>query len=305
MIAPAGDQPRRGCPGSGPGTPPPSPSPTCPASTRRSGRRRPAPSRRARARRAVRRVEDGVALAAQELAEHGAHARLVVDHQDARGARRARGRGAGGVGSGSRAGSPGSRTVKVLPSPGRLATSTVPPCRVTMPQTTASPSPLPCGPFVVKKGSKTRRAVSGGMPTPVSRTVTTAPVAFRASSKTRRPPRGMASSALMRRLVKTSRSSSGAPGHPGDGAGLDVHLVGDAAALRLVLPARPGHLDDFAHDVEELDPPERPRPARPRELLDAPHRLGAVERRLVDRLEAPRRAPAPARGAAAARRARR
>ena len=175
----------------------------------------------------------------------------------------------------------------MLPSPGRLATSTVPPCRATMPQTTASPRPLPCGPFVVKKGSKTRRAVSGDMPTPVSRTVTTALVPSVLSPKTRRPPRGHGLERVGEEIGEDLAQLLGPPGHPRDGAGLDVDLVGDASALRLVLPARPGHLDDLAHDVEELHPTERPGPARPGELLDAPHRLGAVERRLVDRLEAP------------------
>ena len=94
-------------------------------------------------RRAVRRVDDRVALAAQELAEHRPHAGLVVDHEDARGpAGRAGAEPAGGSGA-DRA--TGSRTVNVLPSPGRLATSTVPPCRVTMPQTTAEPEPAALG----------------------------------------------------------------------------------------------------------------------------------------------------------------
>jgi hypothetical protein len=87
-----------------------------------------------------------------------------------------------------------------------------------MPQTTASPSPLPCGPFIVKKGSNTRRAVSGDMPIPVSRTVTTAPSSTAPSPNTSRPPAGMASSAFVSRLVKTSRSSSGRPATYGAGA---------------------------------------------------------------------------------------
>jgi hypothetical protein len=71
----------------------------------------------------------------------------------------------------------------------------------------------------VKKGSKTRRAVSGGMPMPVSRTVTTALVPSVLSPKTRRPPRGMASSALHEEIGEDLAQLLRPPGHPGDGPG--------------------------------------------------------------------------------------
>ena len=45
--------------------------------------------------------------------------------------------------------------MKVAPAPAALATSTRPPCCVTIPCTTASPSPVPLlALFVVKNGSK-------------------------------------------------------------------------------------------------------------------------------------------------------
>ena len=105
----------------------------------------------------------------------------------------------------------GSRTTNVLPAPGALSTSIVPPWRVTMPHDTARPSPVPRGPLEVKNGSNTRRRISSGMPTPVSFTEMVAQ-SGRASRRTvQRPPSGIASTALVIRLVRTSRSSSGRP----------------------------------------------------------------------------------------------
>ena len=49
-----------------------------------------------------------------------------------------------------------------------------PPILSTIPNEIESPSPVPsCGPFVVKNGSRTRSRISGGIPSPVSVTVTT------------------------------------------------------------------------------------------------------------------------------------
>ena len=58
----------------------------------------------------------------------------------------------------------GSRTVKRLPFPSSLLTSIVPPWASTMPHVTASPSPVPCVPLVVKNGSKRCGRSAGGDP---------------------------------------------------------------------------------------------------------------------------------------------
>src|SRR5579884_498488 len=62
----------------------------------------------------------------------------------------------------------GRRMKKWVPWPGALCTSIVPPCRWMIVQETASPSPVPSTPRVVKNGSKMRATTSGAMPTPVS-----------------------------------------------------------------------------------------------------------------------------------------
>ena len=66
--------------------------------------------------------------------------------------------------------------MKVVPAPGRLATSMKPSCSFTTLWTIANPSPVPeFSPvrLFVKKGSKTRSRLAGGIPQPVSATVST------------------------------------------------------------------------------------------------------------------------------------
>ena len=133
------------------------------------------------------------------------------------------------------------------------------------------------------------------MPTPVSRTVTTAPRSPSGLSlKTRRPPRGNGLEGVGEEIGEDLAQAPPAARPPTDGIGLDVDLVGDAPALRLVLSSAAGSVSTTleAHDVEEPDAPERPGPARAGELLDAPDRLGAVEGRLVDQSRGPGERPA-------------
>ena len=66
-------------------------------------------------------------------------------------------------------------TRKVAPFPGSLSASTVPPRAVMMPRVMKSPSPVPCPTGrVVKNGSKTFIKARAPMPSPLSRTSTTA-----------------------------------------------------------------------------------------------------------------------------------
>ena len=65
--------------------------------------------------------------------------------------------------------------VKGCPCPGVLCTVTAPPWWVTMPWTTARPIPVPSPtPLVVKNGSKICSITPGGIPWPVSRTLSQA-----------------------------------------------------------------------------------------------------------------------------------
>ena len=66
-------------------------------------------------------------------------------------------------------------TRNVLPRPISLSTAISPPSALRMPLQIQSPSPVPSpAGLVVKNGSKIRSRISGGIPTPVSRTSTTA-----------------------------------------------------------------------------------------------------------------------------------
>src|SRR5262249_48947385 len=122
---------------------------------------------------------DDLEVVAVVEVERAEDVRLVVDHQD---------RKATVVGRHARlyrlplaalsreAASPSGRMIrKVVPVPGALSASMRPPCAVTTPWLMARPRPVPCPTsLVVKKGSKTRRRTSGGMPAPSSRTETMA-----------------------------------------------------------------------------------------------------------------------------------
>src|SRR6266404_863682 len=70
--------------------------------------------------------------------------------------------------------STGIEIVKVVPLPGALVTSILPPCRWMMLCEIDKPSPVPSPTgFVVKKGSKILFTFSGAIPTPVSLNVAT------------------------------------------------------------------------------------------------------------------------------------
>ena len=65
--------------------------------------------------------------------------------------------------------------MKVVPRPGSLDSVTYPEFCVTIPYTAARPSPVPSpAALVVKNGSKARAWVAASMPTPLSRTMSTA-----------------------------------------------------------------------------------------------------------------------------------
>ena len=82
-----------------------------------------------------------------------------------------------------------------------------------MPNTMASPSPVPRSPLVVKNGSRQRLRVVSLMPTPLS-WISTMTCSSRAPSRVRSritPPSGSASTAFSMRLVSASRTSLSAP----------------------------------------------------------------------------------------------
>ena len=92
-----------------------------------------------------------------------------------------------------------------------LDASMLPPWAVTIPCTTASPSPVPMpAGLVVKNGSKTRSSVAASIPLPVSLTVRQMPgcaapgVVSRVTSMASTPPPSrMACAALLPRFIST------------------------------------------------------------------------------------------------------
>ena len=120
----------------------------------------------------------------------------------------------------------GSVTVKVVPSPGRLVNSILPPCASTVRCAVESPSPVPCA-LVVKYGMKMRFWFSGAMPTPVSDTLTTTLPSRVSASRRKVPPSGIAWIALMIRLVNTRcRSDELARTAPMAGSSLTNRISG-------------------------------------------------------------------------------
>ena len=110
---------------------------------------------------------DVVPLGAEVVLERAGNRRLVLDHQDA---------GHGAVPS------VGSRMVNVLPFPGSLSTSTVPPCPSTMRRTSARPRPVPLVSLARAESPRTNFSKMafrsrGAMPRPPSRTLMAAAVA--------------------------------------------------------------------------------------------------------------------------------
>ena len=98
-------------------------------------------------------------------------------------------------------------TVNVEPRPNSLTTPTAPPWSLTSSVTSASPMPvpscvLPSVPFTRWKRSKTCGTSSGGIPTPVSRTESSANPS-RSSSSTVTPPSSVNLKAFDRRLSTT------------------------------------------------------------------------------------------------------
>src|SRR6267142_1507889 len=113
-----------------------------------------------------------------------------------------------------------------------------------MPWATLRPSPVPCGPLVVKNGSKAWRRTSSLMPRPVS-------------------------------VIAQYR---GLAGHARDLAQLEGHLERDGVPLRLVAPARARELDHLAHDLVEIHGGVLGHRLHCGEAEHAPHHVRGVER---------------------------
>ena len=104
--------------------------------------------------------------------------------------------------------------MKVLPSFGRLSTDNLAPCRSAIHLTRLKPSPAPSAAAdragsPRKKRSKTCGSASGAMPTPVSRTSSTASEPSVATRTEMRPPSGVNLIALSRRLSNRRSSQLG------------------------------------------------------------------------------------------------
>src|SRR5262245_60016636 len=102
-------------------------------------------------------------------------------------------------------GTAGNVKMNVVPSPGRDCTSRLPWWSRTMPYEMDRPRPVPSD-LVVKKGSKILGSTSGGIPGPVSRTISrAAPGCSGVTSvwTSIRPPRPSASRAFVSRLSST------------------------------------------------------------------------------------------------------
>src|SRR3990170_2772787 len=153
-------------------------------------------------------------VALQVLLEEPQHLRIVLDDEDLR----------------LHAWPPsarGSHTTKVHPAPARLSTRISPPWARTMSRQMARPRPVPWpGGLGVKNGSNTRGRRAGGIPGPVSVTEMATPArplpsAGLAPTLTR-PPAGVASRALIRRLISTCWSWFGSASIGGRSAGTDA-----------------------------------------------------------------------------------
>src|SRR5712671_3805901 len=106
----------------------------------------------------------------------------------------------------------GNSTVNVVPLPGRLCTSIVPPCASAIHLQIARPSPVPARSLVRvraesarQKRSKTFGRSPGAIPMPVSATVNTARASLLPSSTETCPPRGVYFTAFSMRLSASCR----------------------------------------------------------------------------------------------------
>src|SRR5881628_2150549 len=115
-----------------------------------------------------------------------------------------------------------------------------------------SPSPVPCGPLVVKNGSKTRSRIAEGMPTPVSLTVTTTSPSTTAVVSVSTPPPGIVhrvEDQVRQRLAELD----GVARHLRERREIVLHLEHDAAAHGLLAPARLRDLERLAHHLVQVD----------------------------------------------------
>ncbi len=161
----------------------------------------------------------------------------------------------------------------VVPTFTTLSALICPPACSIVENAVGNPSPLPCPmPLVVKKGSKIRGSTPAGIPSPVSSTrismawsdVRDAPLAVAWTSKPRgramrrvltvsRPPSGIASRALRRRINSTSSSRAISTGtHPTAGSS-STDVTTDAPSRCRIPGSRPAILSfgfDCPSDAE-------------------------------------------------------
>src|SRR5581483_9254978 len=164
---------------------------------------------------------DAIALAAERFPEQLAGHLVVVDDEQR-----------GWLAHPARS-TPGRRTWKVLPRPSSLSISMRPLCSRTISALRKSPRPVPrAGSFVEKNGSKRCARAAAGIPRPVSVTaISIAPCAgTRRAATSMRPPGGVASIALVRRLRMTCCSWSARPSTGGTPGSTRTSSVRPAAA---------------------------------------------------------------------------
>ncbi len=138
---------------------------------------------------------------------------------------------ASGAGAAGRTPAAGSHTVTRVPPPAPArSTSRRPPARRTTASATESPRPRWPG-RVVKKGSKMRGRISGGMPSPTSTRTSSAPPSWARVRTLRVPPAGIASTAFSTRPTTASRSAP-APASTGG--------VAPRSAVISIAPRDPG-----------------------------------------------------------------
>lgn len=122
-----------------------------------------------------------------------------------------------GVAAAAGPGSPcGRRTTNVLPRPGVLVHSTLPPWISASRRTRARPRPVPTGRRARlqsswMKGSKIRSSASGAMPVSETQNLITAPQRSPATSSTTDPPEGVNFTALSSRMTRIWGGGGGWP----------------------------------------------------------------------------------------------
>src|SRR5262249_26237310 len=143
--------------------------------------------------------------------------------------------GVGAAGAAGGAEASGSRTVTTVPHPSFGRRTSSPPWRCTMAWATLSPSPVPCGPLVVKNGPPPRlahaRAGGGGR--------AVGPAVGARGRGAVLPALAKGVEGLKQQVHDPPARRRPPPRHAGYGAERDRHVEIDGVHLRLVAPARP------------------------------------------------------------------